>query len=152
RNLTEKGWACRTSCDTEVILHAFRVWGEDCAKYLRGMFAFCLLDSERGIAHLYRDRFGIKPLYLYWPPRGGLVFASELRAILSLGPEITPRRINARALEGFLAQGAVQGYESLVEGISMLQPGAHLKLDATTGKELTKRNYWELKFPFGDQP
>lgn len=150
RRLAKHGWPCRTSCDTEVILHAFRAWGEDCVENLRGMFAFCVLDSQRGVAHLYRDRFGIKPLYLYRPPAGGLVFASELRTILNLGPEISPRRINARALEGFLAQGAVQGYESLVEGISMLRPGTHLKVDAMTGKELSRRNYWELKLPSGD--
>ena len=150
--LVNEGWPCRTSCDTEVILHAFRAWGENCADHLRGMFAFCVLDTQRGVAHLYRDRFGIKPLYLYRPPEGGLVFASELRAILNLGSEITPRRINARAVEGFLAQGAVQGYESLIEGISLLRPGAHLKLDATTGKELSRRNYWELKLPSGDEP
>jgi asparagine synthase (glutamine-hydrolysing) len=152
RKLADEGWPCRTSCDTEVILHAFRAWGEDCAEHLRGMFAFCVIDTQRGVAHLYRDRFGIKPLYLYRPRQGGLVFASELRAILNLGSEIIPRRINARALEGFWAQGAVQGYESLIEGISMLRPGAHLKLDATTGKELSRRNYWELKLPSGDQP
>ena len=151
RKLTTEGWPCRTRCDTEVILHAFRAWGEDCATHLRGMFAFCLLDTQRGVAHLYRDRFGIKPVYLYRPPQGGLVFASELRAILNLGPEIAPRRINPRALEGFWAQGAVQGYESLIEGISMLRPGAHLKLDATTGEELSRRQYWELKLPSGSQ-
>ena len=144
RKLTDRGWPSRSNCDTEVILHAFRVWGEDCVKFLRGMFAFCLLDIQSGEAHLYRDRFGIKPLYLYRPPEGGLVFASELRAIINLGPEIAPRRINARSLEGFWAQGAVQGYETLIEGISLLQPGAHLKLDATTGKELKRRRYWEL--------
>jgi asparagine synthase (glutamine-hydrolysing) len=149
RELAAQGWPCRTGCDTEVILHAFRVWGEQCAQHLRGMFAFCLLDTERGVAHLYRDRFGIKPLYIYWLPQGGLMFASELRTILSLGPGVAPRRINAQALEGFWAQGAVQGYDSLVEGITMLRPGGHLKLDAGTGKELSRREYWDLKLPSG---
>jgi asparagine synthase (glutamine-hydrolysing) len=145
--LARKGFRSRTTCDTETILHAFRAWGEECVQHLRGMFAFCLLDGQRGVAHLYRDRFGIKPLYLYRLPKGGVVFASELRAILNLGPEISPRRINTRALEGFWAQGAVQGYESLVEGISMLRPGQHLKLDATTGDELSRRSYWDFKVP-----
>jgi len=147
RDLAAAGWECRTACDTEVILYAYRAWSEACVERLRGMFAFCLVDPARGIAHLYRDRLGIKPLYLYRPLGGGLIFASELRAILSLGPEISPRQVNPRALEGYFAQGAVQGYESLIEGVSMLKPASHLAVDLATGKELSRRSYWELPAP-----
>jgi asparagine synthase (glutamine-hydrolysing) len=147
RDVAAAGWICHTACDTEVLLYAYRAWGEECVARLRGMFAFCLVDPARGIAHLYRDRLGIKPLYLYRPPQGGLIFASELRAILSLGGEVSPARINPRALEGYLAQGAVQGYESLIEGVSMLRPGSHLAVDLGTGEEISRRSYWELPAP-----
>ncbi len=150
RDLAATGLISRTSCDTEVILHAYRAWGEDCVSRLRGMFAFGLVDAARGIAHLYRDRLGIKPLYIYRPPQGGLIFASEMRAILSLGGEVSPARINPRALEGYLAQGAVQGYESLVEGVSILRPGSHLAVDLATGEEMSRRSYWELSGPKSD--
>jgi len=152
RDLAAAGWPCRTSCDTEVILNAFRAWGEDCVQRLRGMFAFCLVDTARGIAHLYRDRLGIKPLYLYRPAGGGVVFTSELRAILNLGPENAPKSLNAGALEGYFAQGAIQGYESLVEGVRMLRPASHLAVELATGAELSRRSYWELPFPTAEVP
>lgn len=137
-------WQCHTRNDTEAILHSYRVWGIDCLTRFRGMFAFCLVDQEQGIAHLVRDRLGIKPLYLYRPPQGGLVFASEIRALLALGPEFITPRVNRRALESFFAQGAVQGYETLVEGVTMLEPSACLTVELATGKVLSHRKYWQL--------
>jgi asparagine synthase (glutamine-hydrolysing) len=152
--LAASGWPSRTNCDTEVILHAFRIWGDDCVSRFRGMFAFCLVDTARGLAYLYRDRLGIKPLYIHWFPAGGCVFASELRAILRLGMEIAPARVNPRALESFFAQGAVQGYETLVDDVSMLRPASHLTLDLESGREVSRRQYWHLPIdvaPIGDR-
>jgi asparagine synthase (glutamine-hydrolysing) len=143
-SLAQAGWSCRTRSDTEVILHSYRVWRENCVQRFRGMFAFCLLDRERGLAHLFRDRLGIKPLYLYRPPQGGLIFASEIRAILALGPEYIAPRVGARALESFLAQGAVQGYETLIDGIEILQPGTRLTIEAATAEEIGRQTYWQL--------
>ena len=142
--LAQAGWYGRTRTDTEVILHSYRVWGERCVQRLRGMFACCLVDPQQGVAHLFRDRLGIKPLYLYRPPQGGLIFASEIRAILSLGPDYIAPRIRARALETFLAQGAVQGHEALIDGIEILQPGTFVTVDLTTAREVARRTYWQL--------
>ena len=89
-DLARAGWPCRTRCDTEAILHSYRVWGEACVERMRGMFAWCLLDEGRGTAWFCRDRLGIKPLYLYRPDGGGLLFASELRALLAAGPDLVP--------------------------------------------------------------
>src|SRR5439155_22740202 len=61
--LAEHGWPCRSRSDTEVILHAYRIWDRRCVERFRGMFAWCLLDVDRGGAWLCRDRLGIKPLY-----------------------------------------------------------------------------------------
>src|SRR6516165_8001329 len=65
--LTAAGLPCRSRCDTEAILHAYRIWGEACVERLRGMFAWCLIDTDRGLAWLCRDRLGVKPLYLIHP-------------------------------------------------------------------------------------
>ena len=62
-----------------MILHGYRAWGEDSVHRMRGMFAWCLLDADRGTAWFCRDRLGIKPLYMYRPESGGLLFASEVR-------------------------------------------------------------------------
>lgn len=143
-DLAEAGWPCRTRSDTEVILHGYRVWGKNFVHRFRGMFAFCLVDVDRGVAHLYRDRLGIKPLYLYKPPQGGLIFASELRAILALGPKVITPHVNSVTLESYFAQGAVQGYSTLINGITMLAPGTHLTVDLATGREFGRGVYWQL--------
>src|SRR5262245_54227004 len=103
--LAREGWPCRTRSDVEVVLHAYRVWGVRAVERFEGMFAFCLLDRTRGLAWFCRDRVGIKPVYLYRPSRGGLVFASEVRALLAAGPELVVPRLRRSALESFLAQG-----------------------------------------------
>jgi len=131
--------------DTEVILRAHQTWGEDAVERMRGMFAWCLLDPMAGTAWLCRDRLGIKPLYIARPASGGLLFASEVRALLEARhPEIGPR-ICGVALESYLAQGAVLGSSTIVEGISSILPGESLLVD-WAGRTLHKRQYWQVRF------
>jgi asparagine synthase (glutamine-hydrolysing) len=146
--LDAMGWPGRTGCDTEVILHAYRAWGEASVERMRGMFAWCLLDTTRGTAWFCRDRMGVKPLYIVRPPGGGLIFASEVRALLAAGTEFVPPRVRASALESFLAQGAVFGLESVVEGITLLGPGETLVTD-WSGVPRFRRKYWHLPTPAG---
>src|SRR5438874_2378773 len=141
--LARAGWPCRTRCDTEVILHGYRAWGESCVEHFRGMFAWCLLDTSRGTAWFCRDRLGIKPLYFYRPHGGGLLFASEVRALLAAGPELVPPKISRAALESFLAQGAVVGTQSVIDGIEMLDPGESMITDFS-GKLIARREYWTI--------
>jgi len=124
--LDRAGWPCTTRCDTEVILHAYRTWGEACVEKFRGMFAWCMMDLEQGTAWFCRDHLGIKPLYLFRPAGGGLLFASELRTLLAAGPELVPPRLNPVALESFLAQGSVCGSASIVDGVELLAPAFSL--------------------------
>ncbi|HWZ46217.1 MAG TPA: asparagine synthase (glutamine-hydrolyzing) [Candidatus Saccharimonadales bacterium] len=138
------GWRSRGSSDTEIILNAYRAWGEECIHRLHGMFAFCLIDGDRRAAYLCRDRMGIKPLYICELSRGGLAFASEIRALLALGSEFVPPRINRTAMESYFAQGAVQGGDAIVSGIKILEPGACLTLDLETGRVQKTRKYWDL--------
>ena len=55
--------SCSTSSDTEIILHAYRRWGERCVEHISGMFAFALWDEKEQRLFCARDHFGIKPLY-----------------------------------------------------------------------------------------
>jgi asparagine synthase (glutamine-hydrolysing) len=143
--LARGGWPCHSSSDTEVLLHAYRVWGARAVEHFEGMFAFCLLDTERGLAWFCRDRVGIKPLYLYRPARGGLLFASEVRALLAAGDALVPRRLHAPAIESFLAQGAVMSEHAIVQGVALLGPGESLLCDFE-GKPLRHVRYWSVDF------
>ncbi len=149
RELSEElgraGFPSRSRSDTEVILNAYRAWGVRAVERLEGMFAFALLDVARGRVWLCRDRLGIKPLYLYRPHGGGLLFASEVRALLAAGPELVPRRVRAAAVESFLAQGAVMGDDALVDGVTMLPAGTSLVCDAEGRVERSVR-YWSAAF------
>jgi asparagine synthase (glutamine-hydrolysing) len=143
--LARGGWPCRSSSDTEVLLHAYRVWGVRAVERFEGMFAFCLLDPERGLAWFCRDRVGIKPLYLFRPERGGLLFASEVRALLAAGDALVPKRLHAPAVESFLAQGAVMSEHAVVRGVTLLGPGESLLCDFE-GKPLRQVRYWSVDF------
>ncbi len=82
--LEAAGYRFRDHSDSEVLLAAYVVWGDDCLRRLRGMYAFAILDQETGELFAARDRFGIKPFF-YSADEGVLAFASELKAIRRLG-------------------------------------------------------------------
>src|SRR5438034_11433307 len=93
--LRERGHRFATSSDTEVIVHAWEEFGEDCLAHFNGMFSFVLWDAERQMLFAARDRMGEKPFY--YAERGGwLVFGSELRALVA-HPEIG-RALDLRGL------------------------------------------------------
>jgi asparagine synthase (glutamine-hydrolysing) len=150
-SLGPHGLAPASGSDTEVMMLAYRLWGEAAVERFRGMFAFALADPEGGRVWLARDRLGIKPLYFFRPPSGGLLFASEVRALLAAGPNLVPRRLSTRAAESFLAQGAVFGSDSHVEGITQLGPGESLSI-GWDGAEISRRRYWSIPFlPVSDE-
>jgi asparagine synthase (glutamine-hydrolysing) len=109
-----------TTCDTEVVLHAFLHWGNECFTRLRGMFGIAVwVQSEKRLI-LARDRMGIKPLY-YCLQDGEIYFASELKCLFA-HPEI-PRKICLTGLNCFLSLNYVPAPYTLVEGIHKLLPG-----------------------------
>lgn len=85
RTELSSGHTFRTRTDTEVILAAYERWGEACLDHFVGMFAFLLWDKRHQRLFAARDRFGVKPLYFYQRPDGGLALASEIRAFRALG-------------------------------------------------------------------
>ncbi|HEV8246306.1 MAG TPA: asparagine synthase (glutamine-hydrolyzing), partial [Polyangiaceae bacterium] len=134
----------RSRSDSEVILNAYRAWGEQSVDRFEGMFAWGLVDTSRAAVWLCRDRLGIKPLYIFEPAQGGLLFASEVRALLA-AHEFVERRLDRTALESYLAQGAVVGEQSIVQGIRLLPAGESL-LVGLDGKRLRSRRYWNVSF------
>src|SRR5487761_191653 len=110
RSLESRGHVFRTQSDTEVIVHAYESWGENCVRHLRGMFAFAIVEMPQGPTgrphriFLARDRMGIKPLY-HATVKGKFFFASEVRALLAC--KCVPGQLSHSALSSYLLFGSV---------------------------------------------
>ncbi len=117
---------CSTS-DTETILKGWVELGPELLPHLRGMFAFAVYDGRRNQFWLVRDRLGIKPLYVSRVSSGTWVFASELRALLASG--LVSRRLNAEAVESYLAFGATTAPWTLLDSVESLLPGECRQFD-----------------------
>jgi asparagine synthase (glutamine-hydrolysing) len=142
--LEQHGHRFRTRSDTEVLVHAFEQWGEDCVDHLNGMFAFAIYDLQRDSLFLARDRCGQKPLY-WWHRNGRFLFASEIKALLE--SDDVERRPNLAAVDGYLALRYAPQPETLFEGVRTL-PAAHCL--TLRGGELRLRRYWDV--PLGTAP
>ena len=143
--LLAKGHRFATASDTEVLVHLYEEYGEECVRRLRGMFAFAIWDRSRGTLFLARDRLGIKPLYYAETPKG-FVFASELKAIVR-SPWVSPQ-LSQRALRAYLQYGYVPDPLSILEGVAKLPPGHTLSI--RKGRADAPRSYWHSTVYFQD--
>jgi asparagine synthase (glutamine-hydrolysing) len=139
--LEKLGYAFQTRGDTEVVVNAYRHWGIDSIKRLRGMFAFALWDRQQERLLLVRDRLGKKPLY-YHASSDGLLFGSEIKAILE-HPAVT-RDVDLDALDQYLTFQYVPSPLTMFAGIRKL-PAAHA-LVCESGRVSLLR-YWEPTVP-----
>jgi asparagine synthase (glutamine-hydrolysing) len=138
--LESRGHRFRTRSDTETILHAYEEFGDDCPKYLRGMFAFAIWDSRQKRLFAARDRFGKKPFY-YGTWDDTFWFASELAALKRV-PGF-PAELDPEAIHHYLTLQHVPEPSTGLRGIKKLAP-AHV-LIWENGTIETKR-YWQLQF------
>jgi len=136
--LIQKGHKFKTKSDTEVIIYAYKEWGQGFINKLRGMFAIALWDNRLKTLYLARDRVGKKPLYYYYDEKK-LVFASELKAILEV-PGI-PRQMNFKALDTYFSFGYVPSPMSIFRGIRKLKPG-HMARCSLHG--VREKEYWDV--------
>jgi asparagine synthase (glutamine-hydrolysing) len=146
--LARLGHTFRTRSDTEVIVHAWEAWGEDCVKRFRGMFAFALYDESRQSLFLARDRLGVKPLHYALLDDGTLLFGSELKSLLA-HPGM-PRALDPLAAEDYFALGYVPEPRTIFARARKL-PSGHTLL-ARRGVALPDpRRYWDVRFTL-DRP
>lgn len=135
------GYEFTTRTDTEVLLQAYREWGEDCLARLDGMFAFAIWDGARGRLFCARDRLGIKPFYYATPP-GAFVFASEIKALLAY-PGVAAVADDEAAVAFLAHSNCDYGERTLLRTVKALPPAHALTVDAATGQVAT-RAYWQL--------
>ncbi len=144
--LSGLGHSFKTKSDTEVIVHAWEQWGEDCVRRFRGMFAFALWDRNRETLFLARDRLGVKPLYYARLRDGNLIFGSELKSLL-VHPGFE-REIEPRAVEDYFAYGYVPEPLTIFAQAMKLPPGCTLCL--RRGMAFPEpREYWDVPFKLG---
>jgi asparagine synthase (glutamine-hydrolysing) len=148
--LLAQGHRFRTHTDTEVIVHLYEEYGEDCVQHLRGMFGFVIWDRARKKLFGARDHFGIKPFY-YAHDGKRFLFASEIKSLLAV--EGFERRLAEESLLQYLTFQYVPEPNTMFEGISKLPP-AHTVTVTPDGRMKLNR-YWDPMFapvqrPFQD--
>ena len=145
--LQAAGHRFHTKSDTEVIVHAWEQWGEDCVKRFRGMFAFVLWDRNRQTLFMARDRLGVKPLYYALLDDGTLLFGSELKSLLAHGG--LKRDIDPLAVEEYFALGYVAEPRCIFRQARKLPP-AHM-LSIRRGQPMADpKEYWDVHFTLGN--
>lgn len=139
KGLESKGHKFKSDSDSEIIIHLYEDCGDGFISQLRGMFAFGLWDKNRKKLIIVRDRVGIKPLYYYYK-NGLLLFASEIKAILS-NKEVK-KEIDIFALNQFLSFLYVPAPRTIFKDIAKVMPGCAIIIE--NGK-LIENKYWDLE-------
>jgi asparagine synthase (glutamine-hydrolysing) len=124
--LISSGVTFRTETDTEVIIEAYKFWGIECQHKFNGMWAFVIYDTVSKEIFASRDRFGIKPLYLYTNGTDTLYFASEIKQFTTISG--WQARLNHDAANDYL-QYALTDHEvsTLFSGVYRILPGHYIK-------------------------
>jgi asparagine synthase (glutamine-hydrolysing) len=133
----ELGGTRKTTSDTEVILEAFVKWGPSMVSKLNGMFTIAIVDTQENKLFLFRDRLGIKPLFVY-RKNGMLAFASELKAIVALKNEVQIT-VNHAAIPYFLHLGYIPEPISIYAEVEKFPAGSWAVYD---GSEIKNEKYW----------
>jgi asparagine synthase (glutamine-hydrolysing) len=122
--LLTKGVELRSQSDTEVLLYLYITEGSSCLKRINGFFAFAIYDKVEETLFLARDRFGVKPLFIY-KDNEKFVFASELKALLEYG---IPKEIDQTSLVEYLQLNYIPAPFSILKNVSKQSPGTFLQI------------------------
>lgn len=138
-DLVTKGWQFQTTSDTEVILLSFLQYGSDFIERLDGIFSVAIYDSRHERLLLYRDSFGIKPLF-YTVQNGEILFGSEPKALFA-HPDCVPR-VKLDGLREVLGMPARIPGSGVYDNIYEVEPGCYL---SCSRYGIRKVVYWRLK-------
>jgi len=138
--LRKLGHTFISGSDTEVILHAYEQWGEDCVHQFIGMFAFAIYDKQKGRILIFRDRSGVKPLFYYWKD-GLFMFSSELKAFHE--HPAFHKEVSAESVSLYFQYGFVPSPFSIFKYCHKLEPGSILTFDVEK-KSTNIQKYWDI--------
>ncbi len=131
--------------DTEVLIAAYLKWGIDFIHRVNGMFAIALLDREKNIVYLIRDRIGKKPLYYYMDEESNIVFASELKAVLQ--STLFKKEINQEIIGRFLYRSCIVSPDTIYRNTYKLEPGSVMEISET---DVSKYKYWDVASKYNE--
>ncbi len=144
QELRSRDHVFKTRCDTEVLVHLYEDQGPSICEKLRGMFAFAIWDSRSRLLVAGRDRFGKKPLYYCRPASGGLLFASELKALRLLAMEAGMEwSLDEQGIYDFLSLSVVPQPYTIFQDVFALPAASYMIFDGT---DLDIQRYWQLKY------
>lgn len=142
--LESLGHTFRSKSDTEVVLAAWRQWGNSCVERFNGMFAFVIVDLDGWRLFAARDRFGVKPLYWWLSPVGMLAIGSEIKQF-SVLPGWQPRLNGQRAYDFLNWAVSDHTTETLFEGVHQLSGGEYVDCSIDeAGRGLKPRRWYRL--------
>jgi asparagine synthase (glutamine-hydrolysing) len=140
--LEKEGITFRTHSDTEVLLELYKKEKEKCIEKFVGFFAFAILDKRDGSVFIARDRFGIKPLYVYQDEQK-ILFGSELKSIMAFDIK---KDINFTSLYQYLQFNYIPGNQCIFKNAYQLQQGNFALLK---NNEIKISKYYEIPFTEG---
>ncbi len=142
KKLKNKGHIFSTNSDTEVILKAYNEYGVKCLEYFEGMFAFAIWNNTKQQLFLARDRFGKKPFFYAIDENNNFIFASEIKALFSLGT--IKGVIDFEAIDNFMQLNFIPPYKTIYKNIHTLKPAHYCIVDYKNIDNITTYNYWKL--------
>lgn len=142
RELVSLGHPIKSYSDTEVLIYAYKQWGEKCLDRLNGMFSFVIHDKRKKILFGARDRLGEKPFYYFYNKKE-FIFASEIKAILASG--VVKASLNNESLHEYLTFQYYLDNNTLFENIIKLKPGHCFVLDEVS-MNLEVKEYWDVVY------
>ena len=138
-DLAAKGAVFQSDCDTETVLWSYILYGEDCPKYLNGIFAFAVYDPREEKVFFARDRLGVKPLF-YYRSGANFYFASEIKALFT-HKEITPAIDREGLWQLFYLTPVTLPGSGVFQGVRELLPAHAARV---TRKGFEEWCYWQL--------
>jgi len=140
--LVALGHSFRTRSDTEVVVQAYRAWGDAAFERMNGQWAVAIWDSVAQRLVLSRDRVGICPLHVC-EHAGHLYFASEVKAIFAANADI-PRAFDPLGIAQTFTFWTIVPPQGVFRGVSELEPGHVRTYENGTASD---RAYWTPSYP-----
>ena len=140
KDLKTKGYKFSTNSDTEVILKTYQEYGEECPKYLDGMFAFVIWDNKKNQLFVARDRFGKKPLYYGFDNKKNLIVASEIKTLFKSGQ--IKGEIDYEIIDNYLTLMYIPPWKTVYKNIHVIPPASFAIFE---NNNLQIKKYWQLE-------